>query len=159
MKRTLQLLAAILLTVILSGCSLLTTPEPKSGEILFADAFADPKTGWDTWNDEYGSMVVYQNDGLRILVNSPQFDYWSRPGLNYQDVHIEVDVAPFSPAIRSDRGKLQQIFLNIVNNAFAAVEDALEAHSERAAEYLLAHPMVADDLEEGLIQLGYSCEE
>ena len=41
----------------------------------------------------------------------------------------------------------------------AAVEDALEAHSVRAAEYLLAHPMVADDLEEGLIQLGYSCEE
>ncbi len=40
-----------------------------------------------------------------------------------------------------------------------AVEDALEAHSERAAVYLLAHPMVADDLEEGLIQLGYSCEE
>jgi hypothetical protein len=41
----------------------------------------------------------------------------------------------------------------------SAVEDALEAHSERAAEYLLAHPTVAEDLEEGLIQLGYSCEE
>ena len=40
-----------------------------------------------------------------------------------RDIHIEVDVAPSSPAIRSDRGKLQQIFLNIVNNAFAAVED------------------------------------
>ena len=40
-----------------------------------------------------------------------------------------------------------------------AVEDALEGYSERTAEYLLAHPMVADDLEEGLIQLGYSCEE
>jgi hypothetical protein len=41
----------------------------------------------------------------------------------------------------------------------AAVEDALEGYSERVAEYLLAHPMVANDLEEGLIQLGYSCEE
>lgn len=40
-----------------------------------------------------------------------------------------------------------------------AVEDALEDYAERATEYLLAHPMVADDLEEGLIQLGYSCEE
>ena len=41
----------------------------------------------------------------------------------------------------------------------AAVEDALEGYSERAAEYLLAHPTVAEDLNEGLIQLGYSCEE
>jgi hypothetical protein len=40
-----------------------------------------------------------------------------------------------------------------------AVEDAEEGYAERAAEYLLAHPMVADDLEEGLIQMGYSCEE
>jgi len=104
MKRTLQLLAAILLTVILSSCSLLTTPEPKSGEILFADAFSDPKTGWDTWNDEYGSMVVYQNDGLRILVNSPQFDYWSRPGLDYQDVHIEVDAAKVGGPNDNDYG-------------------------------------------------------
>jgi signal transduction histidine kinase len=27
------------------------------------------------------------------------------------------------PAIESDRGQLQQVFLNILNNAFAAVED------------------------------------
>ncbi|MFZ1985617.1 MAG: ATP-binding protein [Desulfatitalea sp.] len=40
-----------------------------------------------------------------------------------RDIHIEVDVSPSWTAIRSDRGKLQQIFLNIVNNAFAAVED------------------------------------
>jgi signal transduction histidine kinase len=40
-----------------------------------------------------------------------------------RDIHIEVDVSPSWAAIRSDRGKLQQIFLNIVNNAFAAVDD------------------------------------
>lgn len=40
-----------------------------------------------------------------------------------------------------------------------AVEDALEEHSERAAEYLMAHPTVAEDLAEGLNQLGYSCED
>jgi hypothetical protein len=41
----------------------------------------------------------------------------------------------------------------------SAVEDALEEHSERAAEYLMAHPTVAEDLEEGLSLLGYSCED
>ena len=92
MKR-MYLVILLILALILTGCSLLSMAEPQPGEILFADGFADPKTGWDTWKDEFGSMVVYQNDGLRILVNTPQFDYWSRPGLDYADVHIEVDAA------------------------------------------------------------------
>jgi hypothetical protein len=40
-----------------------------------------------------------------------------------------------------------------------AVDDALEDYTDRTVEYLLAHPMVSDDLEEGLIAHGYSCEE
>ena len=41
----------------------------------------------------------------------------------------------------------------------SAVDDAIGDYSVRAAAYLLAHPMVSDDLEEGLIAHGYSCEE
>jgi hypothetical protein len=41
----------------------------------------------------------------------------------------------------------------------AAVDDAIGDYSVRAAPYLLAHPMVSDDLEEGLIAHGYSCED
>jgi two-component system NtrC family sensor kinase len=40
-----------------------------------------------------------------------------------RELHIEVEVAPGTKNIHSDRGKLQQIFINIVNNAFAAVGD------------------------------------
>ncbi|EGV17075.1 DUF3775 domain-containing protein [Thiocapsa marina] len=40
-----------------------------------------------------------------------------------------------------------------------AVDDAIGDYSVRAAAYLLAHPMVSDDLEEGLLALGYSCQE
>jgi hypothetical protein len=40
-----------------------------------------------------------------------------------------------------------------------AVDDALEAQTDRTAEYLLAHPMVGDYIEEGLVQHGYECEE
>ncbi len=40
-----------------------------------------------------------------------------------RDIHIDIDVSPDVAPINSDRGKLQQIFLNIVNNAFAAVSD------------------------------------
>jgi hypothetical protein len=43
----------------------------------------------------------------------------------------------------------------------AAVADALDMYEDRdsIAEYLLAHPMVSDCLEEGLIAHGYSCED
>jgi uncharacterized protein DUF3775 len=37
--------------------------------------------------------------------------------------------------------------------------EAARAHNDRAAQYLIATPLVADFLEEGLSKLGFSCEE
>ena len=37
-------------------------------------------------------------------------------------------------------------------------EEAARLHNNRTAAYLLAKPMLADHLEEGLIQFGHSCE-
>jgi two-component system, NtrC family, sensor kinase len=39
----------------------------------------------------------------------------------YRNITVNVDIAPDIPHFPSDRGKLQQIFLNIINNAFAAM--------------------------------------
>ncbi|HET97980.1 MAG TPA: sensor histidine kinase [Desulfurivibrio alkaliphilus] len=41
----------------------------------------------------------------------------------YRNINLCVDVAPEVPVFVSDRGKLQQIFLNLVSNAFAAIGD------------------------------------
>ncbi len=41
----------------------------------------------------------------------------------YRDIKIEFDFPENPPEVVSDRGQLQQVFLNILNNAFAAVED------------------------------------
>jgi two-component system NtrC family sensor kinase len=41
----------------------------------------------------------------------------------YRSIQIKVDVSDDIPRFESDRGKLQQIFLNLVNNAFAAMSD------------------------------------
>jgi hypothetical protein len=38
-------------------------------------------------------------------------------------------------------------------------EEAARLHNNRTAQYLLGKPMLADHLEEGLTQLGYSCED
>ncbi|MFZ0133335.1 MAG: ATP-binding protein [Desulfobacterales bacterium] len=39
----------------------------------------------------------------------------------YRSLEIRVEVPPDIPIVESDRGKLEQIFLNIINNAFAAM--------------------------------------
>lgn len=40
-----------------------------------------------------------------------------------------------------------------------AVEVAHEEHPKRVARYLLSQPLLADELEEGLNELGFSCED
>ena len=44
----------------------------------------------------------------------------------YRSITVTVESDEDVPAIESDRGRLQQVFLNIINNAFAAVEDGGE---------------------------------
>jgi signal transduction histidine kinase len=41
----------------------------------------------------------------------------------YREIRVEFDFPEDPPTVVSDRGQLQQVFLNIINNAFAAVED------------------------------------
>ncbi len=41
---------------------------------------------------------------------------------DYRDIHVEVQVVNPLPTIRSDRGQLQQLFLNLINNAFDAMK-------------------------------------
>ncbi|MCF8024388.1 MAG: two-component sensor histidine kinase [Desulfobacteraceae bacterium] len=42
---------------------------------------------------------------------------------HHRDIHIEYNFSESIPQISSDRGQLQQVFLNILSNAFAAVDD------------------------------------
>jgi len=44
----------------------------------------------------------------------------------YRSIDVHLDIPPSLPTITSDRGQLQQVFLNIINNAFAAVEEGGE---------------------------------
>ena len=41
----------------------------------------------------------------------------------YRNIKIHVDIPETIPLIETDRGKLQQIILNLVNNAFQAIDN------------------------------------
>ncbi len=62
---------------------------PQSGDILFEDDFSLAGS-WDVWNDTQ-SIVDYNSGGLRFYVNQPNYEYWSRPKRDFQDVLIDVD--------------------------------------------------------------------
>jgi hypothetical protein len=60
--------------------------------VLFQDDFSDKAGGWTTLQAD-NKLIAYDQGGLRFFMNQSQFDYWSRPGLRFSDVHIEVDAA------------------------------------------------------------------
>jgi signal transduction histidine kinase len=64
----------------------------------------------------------------------------------YQDIDIEMSVGDDVPTIESDRGQLQQVFLNILNNAVAAVSEGGHIHiGVSSAENGSVKVTVADD--------------
>lgn len=91
--RTAALLAAGLLALLAAGCfsqRAVDAEAAEPGTVLFSDDFSNPPTGWGTWS-RGGASVEYHNGGLRILVNEPQFDFWSVAGQKFADAVIEVD--------------------------------------------------------------------
>ena len=58
----------------------------------------------------------------------------------YRSIAVSVNVPEDIPQFESDRGKLQQVFLNIVNNAFAAVKDGgkIDIIAKREGENLIS---------------------
>ncbi len=57
---------------------------------LFMDDFSDHDNGWKVTVTEHG-VVHYDGDSFRILIQEPNVDYWSTPGLSLTDIIMEVD--------------------------------------------------------------------
>jgi len=82
---------------ITTGCNPNPLPSNKLGanppiEEIFRDDFSNPDSGWPTMQDN-GSIIGYQFEGLRFIVNQPNYDYWSALVDNYQNVRIAVEAA------------------------------------------------------------------
>ncbi len=67
---------------------------PASGAVLFEDDFSNPLSGWDKASTPDG-ITNYNRGVYRILVETPDLNFWSTPNGIYADTRVEVDTAKF----------------------------------------------------------------
>lgn len=73
----------------LAACGMFGLPT-EPGAILFQDAYSDPNSGWDRYEDS--TYVSDYFDGRYIIgVFAPDTDAWANPGLEFGDVRIDVE--------------------------------------------------------------------
>jgi signal transduction histidine kinase len=65
--------------------------------------------------------VQHEKIDLKILIK--EVLSFLEKEASYRNINITLDIQEDLPTIESDRGQLQQVFLNIINNALAAVPD------------------------------------
>lgn len=66
-----------------------TTVSPLSAIILFQDDFSNTSSGWDQIDIQEG-IADYRRGHYLIVVHSKNTDFWSTPGLEFDDIVIEV---------------------------------------------------------------------
>ncbi len=103
---TLRLAFWIGLLVSLTACQVLQAAPSfasANNNVLFQDDFSNPSSGWDRHHDDTVSLD-YENGLYHIVVNLPNYDAWSNPGLNFTDVRIEVDAGKVAGPDDNDFG-------------------------------------------------------
>lgn len=95
MNRLLILLASLIILSLACSTTTATPSAPQdlnapSGSVLFQDDFAQPTTGWDRFMAAEGT-IDYDAGGYRLLINSPETNFWSTPHKDFADTRMEVD--------------------------------------------------------------------
>ena len=95
MNRLLILLTSLIILSLACSTTTATPSAPQdlnapSGSVLFQDDFAQPTTGWDRFMAAEGT-IDYDAGGYRLLINSPETNFWSTPHKDFADTRMEVD--------------------------------------------------------------------
>jgi hypothetical protein len=74
-------------------------------ETLFEDDFSDPFSTWSTGDDGDAKLAV-EDGAFQIQINITQNLYWTTPGMNFSDVHMEVDAEKLAGPDTAEYGVL-----------------------------------------------------
>jgi hypothetical protein len=89
-----KLIVIFVLTLLLTACqgtvfTADTMPWVSDEPVLFKDDFSDTLGNWATHSDSL-SYAGYEQSGFRLWVDVPNYQFWSVPGLNFEDTLIYV---------------------------------------------------------------------
>ncbi|MBC16914.1 Histidine kinase [Pseudodesulfovibrio profundus] len=76
----------------------------------------------------FARHIDVEKDSIQFKGLAEEVIDFLRKEAEYRSISIVMDIPANLPEFISDRGKLQQIFLNLVNNAFQAMNDGGELH-------------------------------
>jgi hypothetical protein len=85
------LLALLLIPALACSTAGIAESLVPSGSVLFQDIFSNPKSGWGEFSDAPGT-AGYINDAYHIVVNQPQVNLWTHPGMTFSSVREEVSM-------------------------------------------------------------------
>jgi hypothetical protein len=94
MKKYLSWISLIIIALALSACRpafLAADQLPWVGDepVLFWDDFSGENVGWATHEDSL-SFAGFDLGGYRLQSDMPDYQFWSVPGLNFQDALVQV---------------------------------------------------------------------
>lgn len=91
-KTTVTFALSFCLLAFLTGCNIFAQqPAVPQGSIIFADEFTVDDGNWMTTVDPDYSMVGYQADGMRFVINAINKDYFSLYKTPYDHAILDVD--------------------------------------------------------------------
>jgi signal transduction histidine kinase len=71
----------------------------------------------------FARQAKHRNHPVRLASVIEEVLSFLKKEASYRNIHLNIDIAEDIPDIISDRGKLQQVFLNLINNAFQAMNN------------------------------------
>jgi hypothetical protein len=90
-KRLSLLLSLLLVSSLACSFASLTETLVPSGNVLYQDIFSNPESGWGELTTPAGT-AGYVNGAYRFVVNQPNVNLWSHPGMEFTNLHEEVSL-------------------------------------------------------------------
>jgi hypothetical protein len=146
-KKTRLALFFSVLALAALACGLGNSPntDPGNPDVLFQDDFSSSSSGWEDIYRDADGISDYDQDGFRLQINQPQFDYWANPGLNFTDVSVEVDAQKIGGPEDNDFGLICRyldesnfyFFLATSDGYYAVGKNGANGQSLLGSEYFV----------------------
>jgi hypothetical protein len=90
-KKFIPLIALSIAALACQWTYLATELITESGQVMIQDDFSDPASGWPGISIEEG-YGDYAGGGYRMVIDSPDYNFWAVPGTDFTAVRVDVDV-------------------------------------------------------------------